>query len=71
MVFQHPVEAFDYLRKCSFSFLVKYTDIDQVGARGIPGPAVVVESQTTTVVPRGFEARAGMDGALELLRPDD
>jgi N-methylhydantoinase A len=43
---------------------------DRIGAKGIPGPAVVVEQQTTTVVPRGFVATAGVDGALELLRAD-
>jgi len=34
----------------------------------IHGPAVVVEDQTTTVLPRGFQAHAGIDGALILRR---
>jgi hypothetical protein len=29
---------------------------------------VVVEDQTTTVLPRGFQAHAGIDGALILRR---
>ena len=33
-----------------------------------PGPAVVLEEQTTTVVPRGFEVLAGPDDALLLRR---
>ena len=35
-------------------------------AEPVAGPAVVVEDQTTTVVPAGFEAMLGPDGALLL-----
>ena len=41
---------------------------EAVGTSPIAGPVVVVESQTTTVVPRGFSVCTGADGALELVR---
>ena len=42
-----------------------------IGADAISGPAVVVEDQTSTVVPRGFSAVCGEDGALILRRIDE
>jgi N-methylhydantoinase A len=39
-----------------------------LGATPVAGPVVVVEDQTTTVVPRGFEVLAGPDEALVLRR---
>ena len=44
---------------------------DQIGTAAIDGPAVVVEDQTSTVVPRGFSAMHGDDGALILRRTDE
>ena len=44
---------------------------DQIGTAAIDGPAVVVEDQTSTVVPRGFSAMHGDDGALILRRSDE
>jgi len=41
---------------------------ETVGTQPVPGPAVIAEAQTTTVVPRGFEALAGADGTLRLRR---
>lgn len=41
---------------------------DCVGDTALDGPAVVVEDQTSTVVPRGFSAHRGDDGALILRR---
>jgi N-methylhydantoinase A len=38
------------------------------GAR-LPGPALVVEDQTTTVVPVGFDLRVNGLGYLEIIRP--
>ena len=41
---------------------------EDIGNTAISGPAVVVEDQTSTVVPRGFSALCGADGALILRR---
>jgi N-methylhydantoinase A/oxoprolinase/acetone carboxylase beta subunit len=55
------VEAADYTPAAIY----RRSDV-QRGA--IHGPAVVVEDQITTVVPRGFQVHAGTDGALILRR---
>jgi N-methylhydantoinase A len=41
---------------------------EHIGTTAINGPAVVVEDQTSTVVPRGYSAVSGADGALVLQR---
>jgi N-methylhydantoinase A len=41
---------------------------ESMGAAEVPGPALIVEDQTTTVVPDGFTASQGKGGALVLMR---
>ena len=41
---------------------------ETMGAAEVAGPALIVEDQTTTVVPDGFTARMGKGGALVLTR---
>ncbi|MFT5448934.1 MAG: N-methylhydantoinase A [Gammaproteobacteria bacterium] len=41
-----------------------------IGSDAVDGPAIVVEDQTSTVVPRGFSVVHGDDGALILRRID-
>ena len=41
---------------------------ETMGAAEVAGPALIVEDQTTTVVPDGFTAQAGKSGALVLTR---
>ena len=39
-----------------------------MGSAAVEGPALIVEDQTTTIVPDGFTARADKSGALVLTR---
>ena len=41
---------------------------ESMGSAEVAGPALIVEDQTTTVVPDGFTARMGQGGALVLTR---
>ncbi len=41
---------------------------ESMGSATVNGPALIVEDQTTTVVPDGFTARMGKGGALVLMR---
>jgi N-methylhydantoinase A len=41
---------------------------ESMGAAAVAGPALIVEDQTTTVVPEGFTARMSQGGALVLTR---
>jgi len=41
---------------------------ESLGTAVVQGPALIVEDQTTTVVPDGFTAQVGKGGALVLTR---
>ena len=41
---------------------------ESMGSASVKGPALIVEDQTTTIVPDGFTARADKSGALVLTR---
>ena len=41
---------------------------DSLGSATVEGPALILEDQTTTVVPDGFSAQVGLGGALILTR---
>ena len=61
-----PRQVFDVLR-AQYQPAPTYRR-GELSAEPVAGPAVVLEDQTTTVVPEGFQVHVGADGALVLER---